>query len=77
MLKEHFMELHRSESEKKQEVDFLTLLEQGRTLAEQLESHLQSDRPKDSVQRVTLADSVLRRLSSNCSQCHRQYRDNR
>jgi protein tyrosine phosphatase (PTP) superfamily phosphohydrolase (DUF442 family) len=77
MLKEHYMELHRSESENRQEVDFLMLLEQGRTLAEQLENYLESDRASDRAQRVTLADSVIKQLSSNCSQCHRQYRDNR
>jgi mono/diheme cytochrome c family protein len=71
------MELHRSESEKKQEADFLMLLEQGRTLAEQLENLLQSDRAKDPAPRVSIADSIMKQLSNNCSQCHRQYRDNR
>lgn len=77
MLKEHYMELHRSESEKKQEADFLMLLEQGRTLAEQLENHLHSDRSKDSVERSFDADSIMKQLANNCLQCHRQFRDNR
>ncbi len=77
MLKEHYMELHRSESEKKQEADFLTLLEQGRSLAEQLENRLHGDRSKDSVDRSFDTDSIMKQLASNCSQCHRQFRDNR
>lgn len=77
MLKEHYIELHRSESERKQEADFLRLLEQGRAFAEQLESHLQTDRDLESAQRASHADGAIKLLANNCSQCHRLYRDNR
>jgi protein tyrosine phosphatase (PTP) superfamily phosphohydrolase (DUF442 family) len=77
MLKEHYMELHRSESEKKQDPEFLELLEQGRTFAELLESKLSRDRATLSPEGSAHPDSIMKLLSNNCSQCHRQYRDNR
>lgn len=77
MLKEHYMELHRSESEKKQDPGFLELLEQGRMLSEHLEAKLSHDRVPFSPDGSAHLDSIMKLLSNNCSQCHRQYRDNR
>lgn len=77
LLREYYMELHRSESEKKQEADFLELLDQGRTLAQRLENRLQGDRAKSSPQDSADANSLMKQLTANCSRCHTQYRDNR
>jgi protein tyrosine phosphatase (PTP) superfamily phosphohydrolase (DUF442 family) len=77
LLKEHYMELHRSESEKKQEAEFLELLDQGRTLVERLEDRLQVDRARSSLQDLADANSLMKQLTVNCARCHSQYRDNR
>jgi len=77
LLREHYMELHRSESEKKQEVEFLELLDQGRALAQRLENCLRGDRAKSSPQDLADANGLMKQLTANCSRCHTQYRDNR
>jgi hypothetical protein len=80
MLKEHYMELHRSESEKGQESDFLAWLLQGRDLANQLEVQLNASLPAASEERDAFTKELngsVKKLSQNCVQCHQQYRDNR
>ncbi|MFO0011234.1 MAG: hypothetical protein ACK553_00670 [Planctomycetota bacterium] len=77
MLKEHYVELLRSESERNQEAGFLDLLEQGRKLAEALETRLQTDRFQALTEDTVYSNNVLKQMTNTCSQCHTQYRDNR
>jgi hypothetical protein len=81
MLKEHYMELHRSESENGQESEFLAWLLQGRDLASELESRLnETSVPTTSGGRDEFHKELndwVKKLSQNCVQCHQQFRDNR
>lgn len=77
LLKEHYMELHRTESERNAEQEYLALLDRGRRLAEQLEARLHLHRSENSTEGRILADGLIQQISDNCSSCHSQYRDNR
>lgn len=81
MLKEHYMELHRSESENGQEPEFLAWLIQGRDLASQLETRLnEMPVPTSSSDREQLHKELnawVKKLEQNCVECHQQFRDNR
>lgn len=77
MLKEHYIELQRSESGNSRERGFVELLEEGGRLAEHLESILQRDVSVSSAENTVVADRIIKQLINNCSDCHGRYRDNR
>lgn len=77
MLKEHYVELRRSESATQRETAFLELIDTARTLSETLENqliHARSERLSAPLW-LERADASMKRLSQNCLQCHTQFRD--
>jgi hypothetical protein len=76
MLKEHYIELHRSESALGRDHEFLELLAQGRHSAEKLENLLQRNTEANFPEDAVHYGVVMRELIGNCLQCHQRYRDN-
>jgi hypothetical protein len=76
MLKEHFAELHRTESVAAREPNFVHLLSESARIAEGLESQLkqlQSEEESDSVKET--ASRYVAQLGMNCTSCHSAHRD--
>ncbi len=74
LMREHFTELLRTEEVQQQAEQFRVWLEESETAASELEAILRDTvRPHDEV--VTLANEALQRISTNCSNCHKQFRD--
>lgn len=76
LLKEHYMELHRSESHAGSRPEaFLNFLVEGQELSTKLESVLLEHHARSREERTAVADGVLKALSQNCVQCHVAFRD--
>lgn len=77
MLKEHYVELRRTESATDRETAFLQLIDTARILSETLEDqliHARSERLAAPSWREQ-TDASMKRLGQNCLQCHTQFRD--
>src|SRR5262249_39537756 len=68
LLREHFMELLRSEDVSRRSERFRELLREGETLAQSLEDALRQP------ERIGAGDA-LKSVSDNCTKCHREFRD--
>lgn len=81
LLKEHFMELHRAESQGVHGIrqpEFQESLRQGLEAAGLLEiqwTKMENASTPDTVLHQGLNDA-MKRISQNCTQCHTQFRDN-
>ncbi len=74
LLKEHFKEMLRMESVERETVEFRSMLEQSQTDAQTLESRLH-ERLTNAKLRSSELDEPFKRVSANCTACHKQYRD--
>jgi protein tyrosine phosphatase (PTP) superfamily phosphohydrolase (DUF442 family) len=68
ILREHFTEFLRTESEQTHAEGFVKLMREGETIVGRLELSLRDDSLSD-------ASDALKSLVDNCTQCHRQFRD--
>ena len=73
LLKEHFVELLRTEAVKKEPAQFQKMLRESQNAAEELETALNSSAEPES--RSSTAKQAFNRLSQNCATCHKQFRD--
>src|SRR5262249_33466912 len=70
LLKEHFVELLRTDAVKKQAPGFVELMQQAKKLASELEQALLDPRPNAAVR-----TSAYEKVTANCKSCHERFRD--
>jgi hypothetical protein len=78
ILKEHFLELERTESEFRNDRSFQALVREGQQFADELEAQLLRIRSQSEPEAAKAhADHSMDRIRKNCAQCHTAFRDHR
>jgi len=78
ILKEHFLELERTESEFRDDRSFQSLVREGQHFADELEAQLLRIRSHSEPEAAKAhADQSMDRIRKNCAQCHTAFRDHR
>lgn len=78
ILKEHFLELERTESEFRNDHAFQALVREGQQFADELEAQLLRIRSLSEPEAAKAhADQSMDRIRKNCAQCHTAFRDRR
>ncbi|TWU39137.1 hypothetical protein Q31b_42210 [Novipirellula aureliae] len=75
LLREHFTELLRDESEDSQSVDFRRFLTESESAARDIEHLLAGVRSEDAEETSSRLDHAMKAIEQNCKACHVAYRD--